>query len=106
VKYLKQVKLDCAELAVEKLRSQNSYKTQRELARILIVKKSFALANLALDSTDPGVFPDKSAKEIIEKMGTVQIPRIIRFSVEMIYQIALIYSLPLRYEVILQFNME
>jgi hypothetical protein len=39
------VKLDRAELAVEKLRSQNYYKTQRELARILIVKKSFALAH-------------------------------------------------------------
>ncbi|MBN3921924.1 GUN4 domain-containing protein [Nostoc sp. NMS4] len=97
VNCLKQVKLDRAESAVEKLQKQYSYKTNRELARILIVKKSFALANVALDSRDPGAFADKSAKEIIEGMETVQIPRIVRFSVEMIYQIALIYGLPFRY---------
>ncbi|MBE8969683.1 GUN4 domain-containing protein [Nostocales cyanobacterium LEGE 12452] len=98
VNCLKQVKLDRAESAVEKLMKQHSYKTPREVARILIVKKSFTLANVALDSIDPGVFPDKSAKEIIEGMETVHLPRIIRFSGEMIYQIALIYGLPSRYQ--------
>ncbi|MEH1999469.1 MAG: GUN4 domain-containing protein [Nostoc sp.] len=97
VNCLKQVKLNRAESAVEKLQKQYSYKTHRELARILIVKKSFAIANVALDSRDPGAFADKSAKEIIEGMETVQIPRIVSFSAEMIYQIALIYGLPFRY---------
>ncbi len=98
VNCLKQVKLDLAESAVEKLREQHPYKTERELARILIVKKSFVLAKVTLDQKDPGAFTDKNAQEIIEGMETVQIPRLLRFSAEMIYQIALIYGLPLRYE--------
>ncbi|MEZ2238072.1 GUN4 domain-containing protein [Microcoleus sp.] len=97
VNCLKQINLDRAESAVEKLREQHPYKTERELARILIVKKSFVLAKITLDQRDPGAFPDKSAKEIIEGMETIQIPRIVRFSAEMIYQIALIYGLPFRY---------
>jgi len=94
---LNQVSLDNAESAVEKLQKQYLYKTRRDLARILIVKKSFALANVALDSVDPGAFPDKNAKEILERMETVKINRFIKFSAEMIYQIALIYGLPSRY---------
>lgn len=97
VNCLKQVKLDLAESAVEKLRQQHPYKTERELARILIVKKSFVLAKVSLDQRDPGGSADKNAKEILEGMETIQIPRLVRFSAEMIYQIALIYGLPSRY---------
>lgn len=98
VNCLKRLKLDRAELAVTKLQNQHPYKAPRELARILIVKKTFALAQVPLDSIDPGAFPDKSSKEILEGMEAVTINRLVKFSVEMIYQLALIYGLPFRYE--------
>lgn len=98
VQCLKEVKLDLAESAVRKLREQYPYKTERELARILIVKKSFVLGKVTLDQTDPGALSDQNAKEILKGMENVQLPRLIRFSAEMIYQIALIYGLPLRYD--------
>lgn len=89
---LKNIKLDNAELAVDKLIKQSKNKSQRDLARIIILKKAFHLAKVGLDTNAQGNKARTIAQDILKGMEGVNLRHIIKFSAEMIYQISLIYG--------------
>ncbi|MEP0779178.1 GUN4 domain-containing protein [Microcoleus sp. ZQ-A2] len=84
------IDLDAAKIAVRRLQGRYQEKEPRQIARILIVHKSFQAAGVELVRGIPGV------DEILNGWAGVDFPVIAKLAAEMIYQIAAIYGLDLQ----------
>jgi len=85
------VDLEAAKMTVKNLQETYQGKEPRQIARILVVQKSFQAAGLELVKGIPSV------NEILNGLAGVDLPIIAILSAEMIYQIAAIYGFDLQF---------